>query len=81
MSQIIDQAEALRQQAISLLMVERQTIDQKLAMLGADATSPVSSPSSPGRPRACGKCGLLGHNAKTCKETPGNTGADATPST
>ena len=34
-SQIIDQAEALRQQAIGLLKTERQTIDQKLAVLGS----------------------------------------------
>jgi hypothetical protein len=35
MSQITDQAEALRQQAIGLLMAERHIIDQKLAMFGS----------------------------------------------
>jgi hypothetical protein len=36
MSRILDQAESLRQQAIEILMAERQLIDQKLAILSAD---------------------------------------------
>jgi len=77
MSQITDQAESLRQQAISLLMAERQTIDQKLAMLGADGTEMSCSVAAP---RACRKCGGTGHNTRTCKQQIGRTDAVLIPS-
>jgi hypothetical protein len=63
MSQIIDQAESLRQQAIALLMAERQTIDQKLAMLGADGTEVPAK-----KMKACSTCGADSHNARTCPQ-------------
>jgi hypothetical protein len=75
MSQIIDQAEALRQQAISLLMAERQTIDQKLAMLGADGTE---APAKKGK--VCGVCSSPDHNARTCPQK-NETPAGVPPST
>jgi hypothetical protein len=64
MSQITDQAESLRQQAISLLMAERQTIDQKLSLLGADGTEALAAP----RSKACGVCGSAEHNARFHKK-------------
>jgi hypothetical protein len=60
MSQTVDQAETLRQQAIALLVAERQEIDRKLAQLGADGTE---SP-APAKPKACGVCGSSEHNAR-----------------
>jgi hypothetical protein len=76
MSQIIDQAEALRQQAIGLLMAERQIIDQKLTMLGADGTeSPVK------KNKACSICSSESHNARTCPKKSGGAEAPPTPST
>ena len=67
MSQILDQAEELRMQAIGLLLTERQEIDHKLTMLGHDGTALEK------KTRACKTCGQGGHNAKTCPQ--------ATPST
>ena len=64
MSQTIDQAETLRQQAIGLLVAERQNIDRKLAQLGADGTE---SP-APAKPKACGVCGSSEHNARFHKK-------------
>jgi hypothetical protein len=76
MSQITDQAEALRQQAIGLLMAERQTIDQKLATLGADGTeAPVK------RIKACSICSSESHNARTCPTKKGGAEAPPIPST
>jgi hypothetical protein len=76
MSQITDQAEALRQQAIGLLIAERQTIDQKLAMLGADGTeSPVK------KGKACGVCSSPDHNARTCPNRKGAPEGALTPTT
>jgi len=74
MSQITDQAEALRQQAIGLLMAERQTIDQKLATLGADGTE---TPSINKKSKACSICFSESHNARTCPQKKG--GAEAPP--
>ena len=64
MSEIINQAEALRQQAISLLMAERQDIDRKLAMLGADGTEPPLP-----KAKNCRACGEPGHTARTCQKS------------
>jgi hypothetical protein len=76
MSQIIDQAEALRQQAIGLLIAERQIIDQKLAMLGADGTeSPVR------KGKVCGLCSSPDHNARTCPQKKGTPVSAPTPTT
>jgi hypothetical protein len=75
MSQIIDQAEALRQQA-SLLMAERQIIDQKLATLGADGTEAAAK-----KTKACSICSLESHNARTCPNKKGGAEAPPIPST
>ena len=78
MSQIIEQAETLRQQAIGILMAERQQIDRKLTLLGADGNETI--PAIP-KPRVCARCGKPGHNAKTCKEeAPANGGESVTQS-
>jgi len=60
MSQITDQAEALRQQAIGLLLAERQTIDQQLAVLGYDGLSPTATT----KPKTCAVCGSPEHNSR-----------------
>lgn len=66
---ILDQAESLRQQAISLLIQERETIEQKLNQLGANSErSPAAK-----KVRACSKCGSADHNSRTCKVIPENT--------
>jgi len=74
MSQITDQAETLRQQAIHLLLAERQEIDRKLATLGADGVDLSSEP----KLKRCGVCGSAEHNARFHKkadnvEQPPNT--------
>jgi len=73
MSQITDQAETLRQQAIGILMAERQIIDQKLAMLGADGTEAPTIKKG----KACSICSSESHNARTCPNKKG--GAEAPP--
>ena len=66
---ILEQAEQLRQQAISLLLQERGTIDQKLHQLGYDGeTGEIKNR----KPTTCGRCGQEGHTMRTCpapKET------------
>jgi len=62
MSQIIQQAEELRQQAIALLVQERETLDEKLAQLGYDGTSKEVK-------RSCSICGGADHNARRCKKS------------
>jgi hypothetical protein len=57
MSQILEQAETLRQQAIGILMAERHEIDRKLALLGADGSEAVSTTL---KPRACARYGNPG---------------------
>jgi len=61
---VIDQAEQLRQQAISLLLQERGTIEKKLSQLGYDG--------EPGEIKnrkrtTCGRCGQEGHTMRTCQ--------------
>lgn len=34
-----------------------------------EGKKPAESPSAP-KERACGKCGEIGHNARSCKKTP-----------
>ena len=60
---IIDQAEQLRQQAISLLVQERETIDQKLAQMGYDG---MPGEIKSRKPKTCGRCGQEGHTMRTC---------------
>jgi len=60
---IIDQAEQLRQQAISLLLQERGTIEQKLSQLGYDG---VTNEIKSRKPTTCGRCGQEGHSVRTC---------------
>jgi len=68
---ILDQAESLRQQAIALLLQERETIQQKLNQLGANSEpSPVVK-----KVRACSKCGSADHNSRTCTVIPESTTA------
>ena len=59
---IIDQAEQLRQQAISLLLQERGTIDQKLTQLGHDGNA-IEIKNR--KPKTCGRCGQEGHTMRT----------------
>jgi hypothetical protein len=72
MSQIIDQAESLRLQAIGILMAERQTIDQKLATLGADGTETKKI-------KACRVCSSESHNARTCPQKGGRADTPTVP--
>jgi len=60
MSQILEQAEALRQQAICLLVAERQEIERKLVTLGYDGTEPPTTRKS----KNCSECGSADHNAR-----------------
>ena len=68
---IIDQAEQLRQQAISLLLQERGTIDQKLHQFGYDGEAGGTKNR---KPTTCGRCGQEGHTVRTCPTNePANT--------
>jgi hypothetical protein len=64
MNTTIEQAETLRQQAITLLLHDKTAIEEKLAQLGFDGT-PTEK-----KARTCSKCGQSGHNAKGCTATP-----------
>jgi hypothetical protein len=75
MSQIIDQAESLRLQAIGILMAERQTIDQKLATLGADGTETTTTK----KIKACRVCSSESHNARTCPQKGGRADTPTVP--
>ena len=55
----LEQAEDLRQRAITLLVQERETIDIKLAQLGFDGTPKETK-------RSCSVCGAADHNARRC---------------
>jgi hypothetical protein len=68
---ILDQAEQLRQQALSLLIQERETIDQKITQLGgAENRTDVKKDR---KQKTCGQCGEVGHTIRTCKITPSGT--------
>jgi len=70
---ILDQAEQLRQQAISLLLQERQCIEAKLAQLGQDgATTETKSR----KPKTCRRCGQEGHTTRTCPTTEEKTSGE-----
>jgi hypothetical protein len=70
MSQILNQAEELRKQAIGILMTERQEIDRQLALLGADGTeSPIT------KRKVCSVCASPDHNARFHKKESGGTAA------
>jgi hypothetical protein len=56
---IVDQAEELRQKAITLLVQEREAIDQKLVQLGFDGSLKEAK-------RSCSICGAADHNARRC---------------
>ena len=60
---ILDQAEQLRQQAISLLLQEHGTIEQKLTQLGYDG---AAGEIKTRKPKTCGRCGQEGHTTRTC---------------
>jgi hypothetical protein len=64
MSQILEQAENLRQQAITILLAERQEIDGKLAVLGYDGGNPPSLP----KVKSCSVCGNPKHTARFHKK-------------
>lgn len=61
MSHITEQAEELRQKAISLLLQEREAIEQKLAQLAYDGAQKEPK-------RRCSNCGSADHNARRCPE-------------
>ena len=61
---VLTESEDLRQKAIALLVEERTAIEEQLARLGYDGAAPTSA-----KPRACGKCGEIGHTARTCTKT------------
>ncbi len=63
MSDILNQVEDLRQKAISILLAERQAIDEKLALVGYTANGQM-----PKKTKACSICGSLEHNARTCSQ-------------
>jgi len=63
----LEKAEQLRQEAISLLLHERQTIDEKLQQLGHDGESAGNTER---RQKACGRCGQPGHTVRTCPTPP-----------
>jgi hypothetical protein len=56
---ILDQAEELRQKAITLLVQEREAIDQKLTQLGYDGAPKQTK-------RSCSVCGAADHNVRRC---------------
>lgn len=60
MTQSIDQAEALRRQAIALLIADRTAIEEKLAQLGYDGQTPTQ------KKKVCSLCQSADHNARTC---------------
>jgi hypothetical protein len=61
---VLEQAEQLRQQAIGLLVAERDAIDEKLAVLGFDGLVKAAEPAR--KPKTCKICGQSGHTAPTC---------------
>jgi hypothetical protein len=63
---ILDQAEQLRQQAISLLLQERGMIEQKLTQLGYDG---AAGQTTKRKQKSCGRCGQEGHTMRTCLST------------
>ena len=60
MNPSIQEAEALRQQAISLLVADRSAIEEKLTQLGYDGTTPTQ------KKKVCSLCQSADHNARTC---------------
>src|SRR5450755_3743105 len=63
MSEVMNQAEELRQKMIALLVAERQAIDEKLVQIGCGA-----SPQAAKKSKACSICGSGEHNARTCDQ-------------
>jgi hypothetical protein len=63
MSDILSQAEDLRQKVIALLLAERQAIEEKLAQVGYDGSVQPSKKS-----KTCSICGSAEHNARTCDQ-------------
>jgi hypothetical protein len=61
---ILEQAEQLRQQAISILVQERETIELKLGQLGYDGAGVAEIKNR--KPKTCGRCGQEGHTMRTC---------------
>lgn len=60
MTQSIDQAEALRQQAIALLIADKTAIEEKLFQLGYDGTTPRQ------KKRVCSLCQGADHTPRAC---------------
>jgi hypothetical protein len=67
---ILDQAEELRQKAITLLVQERDAVDQKLAQLGYDRAPKEVK-------RLCSLCGEADHNARRCPKRDATEKAEA----
>jgi hypothetical protein len=60
MSDVLVQVEELRLKAITLLLAERQAIDEKLATFGSEEGSQSRKRTS------CKRCGQEGHTVRTC---------------
>jgi len=65
---ILEQAEDLRKHAISLLLQERETINQKLDQLGHNG-EPVEIRNR--KAKTCGICGREGHTSRSCPNPSG----------
>ena len=63
MSEVLNEAEGLRQKMIALLLAERQAIDEKLALVGYDGVAAL-----PRKAKVCSLCGSSEHNARTCDQ-------------
>jgi len=59
----LEKVEQLRQEAIALLLQERQTIDEKLKQLGHNG-EPILNKGH--KKKACRRCGQAGHTVRTC---------------
>jgi hypothetical protein len=68
MSETIENADRLRQQAINLLLEERNAIDERLRFFSYDGVAPIP------KQKVCSVCGDGSHNARTC---PNKKGAEA----
>jgi hypothetical protein len=66
MSDVVNQAEELRQKMIVLLVAERQAIDEKLAQIGHDGGLQAAK-----KGKTCSICGSVEHNARTCDQKKG----------
>jgi hypothetical protein len=69
MNTVLEEAECLRQQALALLIQEREAINLKIAQLGGESEVKKDRKKS-----SCGKCGAEGHTSRTCPSPSETTG-------